>query len=198
MTVFNQPAHKRPENLTIDSPEPVEPGCLPPSRDHMKVPSAQGSRKQKKSSKDCHQQCRWGVLAQAGGSVLVASGAQRSHFSSSGASWELCTGPSPSWGPPFPLISIPPPLEHPHPGRSTSASSSSTCSHLSSYVSVCRCNPRGWGPSGQVPAWLLCLWSSNKRDVRVALAEPHPPPASRQSEKQRGKIVPLIPLWFFL
>ena len=29
MTVFNQPAHKRPENLTIDSPEPVEPGCLP-------------------------------------------------------------------------------------------------------------------------------------------------------------------------
>lgn len=51
MTVFNQPAHKRPENLTIDSPEPVEPGCLPPSRDHIKFPSAQSARKQKKSSR---------------------------------------------------------------------------------------------------------------------------------------------------
>ena len=55
MTVLNQTAHKRPENLTIDSPEPVEPGCPSPSWDHIKVPSVQGARKQKKSSRSLPQ-----------------------------------------------------------------------------------------------------------------------------------------------
>lgn len=185
MTVLNQPAHKRPENLTIDSPEPAEPGCLSPSRDHIKVPSIQGARKQKKSSRSLPPTV---PVRCPGPGWWFCPGGQRSTEISLqliGCLVGTVHRPQPLRGPAFsahlhfPLLWSSPP---PPPGRSTSASSRSTCSPSP---------PRSLradailGDEGLLAGCPLDFCVSGPQ-MRGMLESPQlnpPPPPSRQSEK---------------